>query len=68
MDKYYDSETIEVTIKLKVSWAKHIESSKKYALEQAMDIFVGSKSGCHVDHGCYRVEPVKNILDTTSHP
>jgi len=55
---YYSSETIELTIKLKVSWKAGDEKAKEHAMEEARDIYVGSKSGCHVGHGCFRAERV----------
>jgi hypothetical protein len=55
---YYDHETIELTLTLRVSWKAGNEAAKAHAMEEAQDVFVGLKSGAHVDYGCYRVERV----------
>jgi len=42
---YYDSEIIEVTVKVKVSWRAGNKEAREYAMEQVKDIFIGTKSG-----------------------
>lgn len=58
MTDYYESETIAVTIALKVSWRSGDKRAKEHAMEKAQDIFVETFSGGHPEHGYYKVERV----------